>query len=80
MPQIWQPMAALRRAGCKLEPQKIPPPQLQLRQDRIQVDHLGSFSRMCRQAAGEICVISASALVLPLASIFVSRRDMVAEL
>jgi|HubBroStandDraft_6_1064221.scaffolds.fasta_scaffold224243_2 hypothetical protein len=33
------------------------------------------FSRICRQAAGDICVICASALALSLASYFVSSRD-----
>ncbi len=37
-------------------------------------------SRMCRQAAGEMCVISASVLALPRTSIFVSSRDRMAEL
>ena len=35
---------------------------------------------MCRQAAGDIRVISATALALPLASHFVSRCDRMAEL
>jgi hypothetical protein len=35
---------------------------------------------MCRQAAGDICVINASALALPAASYFVSSRDRIAEL
>jgi len=35
---------------------------------------------MCRHAVGEICVINASALALPLASYLVSSRDRMAEL
>jgi hypothetical protein len=35
---------------------------------------------MCRQAAGDICVINANTLVLPVASYLVSNRDKIAEL
>lgn len=35
---------------------------------------------MCRHAAGEIFVMSASALLLPAASYLVTSRDKIAEL